>query len=206
MKISYKRLFNYNRKNVKNDLPSWAGHYFYKEGQDMSYERLAKLARRSIGEEFYKKAFTYIYYYTYNIYINYMMDDFYEEFRNSRELKNMVEEMYDLLCDVKFYHGLLELSDDRIEFEKVDFSKLDTNQINDIECTRQMLLDNAIKKFESKTKIDICLEGRSNRHVCIENTLKNALKFDELRQLQKEIKEEYVEKVNEYIRARKVKK
>ena len=69
-----------------------------------------------------------------------------------------------------------------------------------------MLLDNAIKKFESKTKVDIYLEGVSNRHVCIANNFKNVLKFEELQQLQKEIKDEYVEKVNEYIRARKVSK
>lgn len=188
---------------MKNDLPSWAGHYFYKEVQDMAYERLAKLARRSIGEEFYKKAFTYR---DDSNYYDYVIEDFDEEFDDFRELQNMVEEMYELLREVKFYQGLLELSDDRIEFEKVDFSKLDTSQINDIGCTRQMLLDNAIKKFKSKTKIDILLEGRSNKHVCIENTLKNALKFNDLQQLQKEIKEEYVEKVNEYIRARKVKR
>lgn len=168
----------------------------------MTYVHLARLARRSIGEEFYKTAFIYR---DDSNYYDYMIENFDEKFDDFRELQDTVEEICELLRDVKFYHGLLELSDDMIEFEKVDFSKLDTNQINDIECTRQMLLDNAIKKFESKTKIDIQLEGRHNRHVCIENTLKNALKFDELRQLQKEIKEEYVEKVNEYIRARKVK-
>ena len=172
----------------------------------MEYERLTKLARRSIGEEFYQKAFTYKDDSSYCEYIDYMIEDFGEEFEDFNELSDYIEEMYDLLRNVKFYRGMLELSDDRLEFEQVDFKKLTSEQINDIECTRQILLDNAIKKFESKTKVDIYLEGRSNNCVCIENNFKNALKFDELQQLQKEIKDEYVEKVNEYIRARKVNK
>ena len=65
--------------------------------------------------------------------------------------------------------------------------------------TTQMYLDQAVEKFEKKTGIDIWLEGRSGRHVCIENTLKNAIKYDDLCAIQKELKDEYVEKVNEYI-------
>ena len=169
----------------------------------MEYERLKKLARRSIGEEFYQKAFTYK---DDSNYYDYMIEDFDEEFEDFNELRDYVEEMYELIHDINFYQVMLELSDDRVEFEQVNFKKLTSEQINDIECTRQMLLDNAIKKFESKTKVDIYLEGVSNRHVCIANNFKNVLKFEELQQLQKEIKDEYVEKVNEYIRARKVSK
>ena len=79
-------------------------------------------------------------------------------------------------------------------------TKLTSEQRNDLECTTQMYLDDVCKKFEKKTGIDIWLEGRSGRHVCVENTLKNAIRYDELCDLQKELKNEYIEKVNAYIK------
>ena len=163
----------------------------------MAYEKLTKLARKSIGEQFYQSA--------YQVkddknYFDYMEDDWDEEFDTNQEFADYAEEVYELMHDINFYQNMIELSADRIDFETIDVTKLTSEQRNDLECTTQMYLDDACKKFEKKTGIDIWLEGRSGRHVCVENTLKNAIRYDELCDLQKELKNEYIEKVNAYIK------
>lgn len=162
----------------------------------MAYEKLTKLARKSIGEQFYQSA--------YQVkddknYFDYMEDDWDEEFDTNQEFADYAEEVYELMHDINFYQNMIELSADRIDFETIDVTKLTSEQRNDLETTTQMYLDDACKKFEKKTGIDIWLEGRSGRHVCVENTLKNAIRYDELCDLQKELKNEYIEKVNAYI-------
>ena len=162
----------------------------------MAYEKLAKLARKSIGEQFYQSAYELK---DDRNYFDYMEDDYDDEFDTHQEFADYAEEVFQLLHDINFYQNMIELFADRIDFETIDVSKLSSEQRNDLETTTQMYLDQAVEKFEKKTGIDIYLEGRSGRHVCIENTLKNAIKYDDLCSIQKELKDEYVEKVNEYI-------
>ena len=163
----------------------------------MAYEKLAKLARKYIGEQFYQSAYAIK---DDRNYFDYMEEDWDKEFDTHQEFADYAEEVYELIHDIKFYQNMIELSADRIDFETIDVTKLTSEQRNDLECTTQMYLDDVCKKFEKKTGIDIWLEGRSGRHVCVENTLKNAIRYDELCDLQKELKNEYIEKVNAYIK------
>ena len=163
----------------------------------MAYEKLAKLARKYIGEQFYQSAYAIK---DDRNYFDYMEEDWDKEFDTHQEFADYAEDVYELMHDINFYQNMIELSADRIDFETIDVTKLTSEQRNDLETTTQMYLDDACKKFEKKTGIDIWLEGRSGRHVCVENTLKNAIRYDELCDLQKELKNEYIEKVNAYIK------
>lgn len=78
--------------------------------------------------------------------------------------------------EISLYDGLLELSDNHTlwEIDAPDF---------DIEMYWEDV-SRLAENFETETGVKLYFEGRSGRHVCVENTLSNAFQYDALCELQ----------------------
>ena len=51
-------------------------------------------------------------------------------------------------------------------------------------------------EFERITGVEIYTEGRSARHICVDNTLINAYRYDELRNIQQRLEQELIDEIN----------
>ena len=73
----------------------------------MAYEKLAKLARKSIGEQFYQSAYAIK---DDRNYFDYMEDDYDDEFDTHQEFADCAEEVFQLLHDINFYQNMIEFN------------------------------------------------------------------------------------------------
>lgn len=59
------------------------------------------------------------------------------------------------------------------------------------------LVEEACDKFKAQTGVELYCEGRSGRHVCVEYTYDNALRYEEFCQLQTSLENWVIDTVNE---------
>ena len=72
----------------------------------MAYEKLAKLARKYIGEQFYQSAYAIK---DDRNYFDYMEEDWDKEFDTHQEFADYAEDVYELMHDINFYQNMIEL-------------------------------------------------------------------------------------------------
>lgn len=106
---------------------------------------------------------------------------------------NKVIKTINNLPDLKFYMidgiAYLQLSDNHTLF------KIDSG-IDDV--SYNLLIEDAAEAFESKTGVKIFGLGRSGRHICVENTPENILRYKELCDIQSELEQKVIDIANNY--------
>ena len=58
----------------------------------------------------------------------------------------------------------------------------------------------ACKQFEEETGEELAGHGRSGRHMCVEPTFENCLKFDELKEVQERLEQEAIDEFNRTVK------
>jgi hypothetical protein len=81
----------------------------------------------------------------------------------------------------------LELSDNRTMWEIN--SDIDEDEYYNI-------VENACNKFLARTEVEIYRLGRSGRHICVDYTYDNVVKYDELCKVQQALEKEVVDRCN----------
>lgn len=81
----------------------------------------------------------------------------------------------------------LELSDNRTMWEIN--ADIDEDEYYNI-------VENACNKFLAQTEIEIYCLGRSGRHICVDYTYDNVVKYDELCKVQQALEKEVIDKCN----------
>ena len=158
--------------------------------------KLQQLLNMSIAEDFYQTASNYRDSANYDSYMyNEYKDYFVGPVCTNKEFKKLIEDMYELVWDIKYYEGLIELSADRISFDSCD----DPTKYDYIELFRAATIEDLIAEFEQESNAEIYLEGRSGRHVCVKDNVYNALRINELKELQQKLQKKYIDTVNKYI-------
>ena len=130
---------------------------------------------------------------------NYIDQNWYE---NTSDYKGTVRLCFKLLENLTFYHSdrqrFIQLSDNHMwDFETLEN---DDDYWNKLAFEQNELLETAIRDFERTTGVEIYMEGRSGRHICVENNIFNAFKYEELCETQQSLEKWYIEQVNQYIR------
>lgn len=85
------------------------------------------------------------------------------------------------------YDGFLELNSNHT------FWQLNTTAD---EGTIFAILDEKLKEFEKQSKAKLFTLGRSGRHICVDSTFENAVKYYELKELQEKLEDEFIEEIN----------
>lgn len=85
--------------------------------------------------------------------------------------------------------SLLQLSDNHTLWEIHPKKDIDGE-------TYWMLVEHKCKEFEKITGVEVFTEGRSSRHICVENTLENAYRYDELCRVQERLEQELIDEIN----------
>lgn len=131
-------------------------------------------------------------------YAEYMLHEFYEYFNDFDKASNVIQEMYDLVWSLDFYKNsgkqYIQLSADQIMFD-LDHSKLTDDDYNQLDLGQQAYLDDACLEFQQKTGVEIYLLGRSGRHVCVDNNFENAIRYEELCDVQSKMQDKYIEDI-----------
>ena len=157
---------------------------------------LHQLERKTFGNSMYQKAYQYR---NDSNFIDYLADDFADEFEdNPEDLNKTIDALYELVKDVKYYQDLIELDDEPV-YDLIPPKNATVEQISDLNNYAEMVLDDVIKEFVKITGVNITLEGRSNRHVCVENSLLNALNYSTMKTIQQRLRAEYINKVTQFI-------
>lgn len=91
---------------------------------------------------------------------------------SDQEYKTLVDTYLNAIKDIKVYEGMLELSDDHTMW-RID-APIDEVEYNDV-------VDRYTKKFEDENNVEIVALGRSGRHICVEATLENILRYNDLK-------------------------
>lgn len=58
------------------------------------------------------------------------------------------------------------------------------------------LVEEACRKFKAQTGVEVYCEGRSGRHICVDYTYDNAVRYDELCQVQTSLENWVIDTVN----------
>lgn len=95
--------------------------------------------------------------------------------------------LIDLLCDVEYYDGYIQLSDNRT------INKIHANISNDM---YDMELESVIKEFENMNNVEVYLLGRSYRHVCVEDEFDNVYRYADLVKKAERAEEEFINRIN----------
>lgn len=131
-------------------------------------------------------------------YHEYMVDEFESEFDDLNELDEVIAEFYDLVQSLTLYksegYDYIELADDQIDFG-VGHLKLTDEDYVQLQISQQVYLDDACLAFTEKTNSEVYLLGRSGRHVCVDCNFDNALRFEELCEVQKNLQARYIEDI-----------
>lgn len=67
--------------------------------------------------------------------------------------------------------------------------------------TYSMMVRDAAEDFESRTGVYLRLVGRSGRHACVDVSLENAMRYDELKSVQEELEKEVIQKSEDTIKS-----
>ena len=120
-------------------------------------------------------------------------EDFVAEFP---DIISAINDFADKLKKVKFYDHdrwgrniLIELSDNPTMFSI-------EKPIDDYVYEDYLSL--AIEDFEEETGVEVFLEGRSGRHVCVKDTFDNVFNYDYLKDVQQRIEKNFIDDLNSY--------
>ena len=120
------------------------------------------------------------------------LDDWlYLEDFDEKELRETIRKTVRLCDDIKenhLYNGYIQLSNNRTLWDIV--TEIDTDEYN------QCVLE-AIHKFEAKTNVKVSCLGRNGKHICVEDSYENAVRFDELCNIQKSLEREIIDYFND---------
>lgn len=107
---------------------------------------------------------------------------------NDNDFEKIVNISYELKENcLNYYEDMLELNDNHTLWEI-------TKEISPEEYF--IKVNEKLHEFESITGIEVFIEGRSGRHICIEDTLENAYRLNELKILQEKLEHELIEEIN----------
>ena len=119
--------------------------------------------------------------------VYYYSDDITEEVytKTYEYVKNLIE-------SIKYYNSegttLIELSDNRTMQEITN---------DNIEAEEYWNIANLyLETFEMETGVEVYTEGRSSRHICVDNTFENAKRYKELQQKQQELEQQFINEIN----------
>lgn len=120
------------------------------------------------------------------------LDSFwYVEDFDETELRNIIRSSIELAYDIKLYNedreNFIELSDNHTLW------KINAN-ISEYDYVEYV--NAAAEEFEQETGTPLYFLGRSGRHVCVENTYENAIRYDELCAVQNRLEDEMVYAIN----------
>lgn len=101
------------------------------------------------------------------------------------------EKLIDLLRNVKYYDGYIQLSDNRT------FYNIDADISDDDMYTVELVLESVKKEFEDRNKVKVYLLGRSNRHVCVEDNFDNVCRYADLVEEAERAEEKFINRINE---------
>lgn len=92
------------------------------------------------------------------------------------------------LMHVEYYDGYIQLMDDPT-WNKINIPEDVVRQFGDeaVYEIYQLKVDWAIDKFEAKSGTNVELLGRSGRHVCVNDTVENVLRYVDLKMLVKQL-------------------
>lgn len=171
------------------------------------FESINNLDRLTITEDSYEESVDKI---------SNLMSMCYNEYKNSDYTPSKEDlEVYDDLSDDEYkdaieelnklnklprYNDMLELSDrrtlntlgDKVEAKFGDLSDADTQLATDIYDKH---LTTALDSFKENTGVECYTEGRMGRHICVEDTYENAIRFEELQNVQKEMEDTLIDEV-----------
>lgn len=134
--------------------------------------------------------------------INYIPDDldniqyYFDENTTQEDLAKVTKQFKDLIADAEFYLDrddgkiYIQLSDNHTLFQ-INNDKIDMD-------TYSELLTPYFETFEEDTGVELLALGRSGRHICVEFNLDNLKRYDELKQEQRQLEQEFIEYVNSY--------
>lgn len=129
-------------------------------------------------------------------YFEYMLEEFGEEFDDFETASNAIPEMYEAVHAITFYKdggkNYIQLSDERMDFSGI---KVPDDKIGELSSGMRIYLEDACTKFEAQTGIEVLLLGRSGRHVCVDNNFENAIRYEELCDIQRKMQDKYVEDI-----------
>ena len=127
--------------------------------------------------------------------IKYMMSE-YEYYSKFPEYNDVVEEYYGSLTkeeynkaieiankikDIPTYNGALELSDNHTLYELKSLDDAYDSYSEDVYYTYSQFVEDAVRTFEEDTGVKLYGEGRSGRHIVVDDTIENRIKYDELK-------------------------
>ena len=140
-------------------------------------------------------------------YAEYMLDEFIDEFTDFDEATNVIGELFERIHEMSFYNDngklYIQLSDAPVEFG-IDTRQFTNDELNQLNITCQVYLDDICTKFKDDTEVEVLLLGRSGRHVCVESNFSNAARYDELCEVQQKLKKKYIDDIVDY--SKKIKK
>lgn len=121
--------------------------------------------------------------------VDYDIDNLDEDYVGEfSELAQAIPDFVESLKRVKFYNGLIELSNNQTMYSIDREIGMDEYQF---------ALDQAINGFEEETGVEVFLEGRSGRHICVSDTVENIIDYNSLKDKQKYWEKWLVEFLNE---------
>lgn len=119
--------------------------------------------------------------------VYYYSDDITDEVytKTYEYVKNLIE-------NIKYYNSegttLIELSDNRTMQEITN---------DNITSEEYWTVANLyLETFEMETGVEVYVEGRSSRHICVANTFENAKRYKELQQKQQELEQQFIKEIN----------
>ena len=110
-----------------------------------------------------------------------------EDFDDIEELKDAIGKVFILINNLDYYDGYIELNDNRTLWEINKELDMDDYSI---------YVESAVKEFENMTGVTLYLLGRGSRHICVENTYKNAERFEELCNIQHKLETKLINTIN----------
>ena len=127
--------------------------------------------------------------------------DFNKYYDNDDDFLDTVTYCLTVINDTDYYNDLVQVSDSPTYsyFDKIT-KMLNDQEINDYNCAVQMYKDHYVRAFGAKTGYTVSFEGRSGKHVCVENTLKTATKLKEFQIIWEGFESQFIEDVNKFIK------
>lgn len=130
------------------------------------------------------------------------IQDWYDE-SVTEELYNKAKRIVEkVLNEVKFYNdseshtAYIELNDNHTLWE-IEIPE-DINS-DEFDMMYSDIVSKAAEDFKEETGTSLFLVGRMGRHACVEANLQNALRYNELKEVQEKLEKEVIEKANAYL-------
>ena len=123
-------------------------------------------------------------------------------FESDQDYLDLIHLCYSVMENLPLYScdgcEYIQLSDNRTELEfSYDQREFFRNQ--EFVFIKNGLLNTMCKMFQEKTGESLLLLGRSGRHACVVNNLKNAVQLEYLKHIQQQYETEYIGALGEFM-------